>query len=396
MIWEMLIGGIVVCAFLSRDRVVGAVGAAQGQACPVAQKCLRQLRAEQPQPGRGDDGCAEAGRLLQRSLSRDLRPDAFGYPERHDRAGTAGAAAPARCARRQRRAISTQLPTARTVSSPSCPTGDRLWSRCFALPNGGSVATHEDCSEQRQLSRQLGVDQAVPGIGARQCTGMRGRQEHRGRSLHLRQPRVRTVLALFPRQHRRQARRRDFPPRDRRPASRRRTRPRSTRPMASIRNEFVVERGSETARSRLQPRGRARRQEPAGIPDRDVRRRHRPPVAVRGTREHQEIPRTGGRQHSGVADRRARQRRAIPARQPQRRDHPQPPARGRHRPDGCGHLQSAGSQADHRARRGRDQEARPAHRRTSDLHQGRAAAVPDAPHDGARRCRRAAISDQDP
>ena len=25
----------------------------------------------------------------------------------------------------------------------------------FALPNGGSVATHEDCSEQRKLSRQL-------------------------------------------------------------------------------------------------------------------------------------------------------------------------------------------------------------------------------------------------
>ena len=29
-------------------------------------------------------------------------------------------------------------------------------------------------------------------------------------------------------------------------------------------------------------------------------------------------------------------------------------------------------------------------------HQGRPAAVPDPPHDGARRCRRAAIPDQDP
>ena len=27
--------------------------------------------------------------------------------------------------------------------------------RYFALPNGGSVVTHEDCSEQRKLSRQL-------------------------------------------------------------------------------------------------------------------------------------------------------------------------------------------------------------------------------------------------
>ena len=38
----------------------------------------------------------------------------------------------------------------------------------------------------------------------------------------------------------------------------------------------------------------------------------------------------------------------------------------------------------------------PAHRRASDLDQGRPAAVPDPPHDRARRCRRAAISDQDP
>ena len=35
-------------------------------------------------------------------------------------------------------------------------------------------------------------------------------------------------------------------------------------------------------------------------------------------------------------------------------------------------------------------------RRTSDQHQGRVAAVPDPARHGARRCRRAAISDQDP
>ena len=98
-----------------------------------------------------------------------------------------------------------------------------------------------------------------------------------------------------------------------------------------FRNEFVVERGSREARSGHQPRDRAQREEPAGIPDRAVRRRHRPPVAVAGTGEHQEIPRTGGRQHSGLADRRARQRRPLSARQPQRRDHPQPPPRGCHR-----------------------------------------------------------------
>ena len=35
------------------------------------------------------------------------------------------------------------------------PDGRSILVRYFALPNGGSVTTHEDCSEQRKLSRQL-------------------------------------------------------------------------------------------------------------------------------------------------------------------------------------------------------------------------------------------------
>jgi diguanylate cyclase (GGDEF)-like protein/PAS domain S-box-containing protein len=35
------------------------------------------------------------------------------------------------------------------------PNGRSVLARSFALPNGGSVATHEDCTEQRTLSRQL-------------------------------------------------------------------------------------------------------------------------------------------------------------------------------------------------------------------------------------------------
>jgi len=35
------------------------------------------------------------------------------------------------------------------------PNGRSVLVRYFGLPNGGSVATHEDCSEQRKLSRQL-------------------------------------------------------------------------------------------------------------------------------------------------------------------------------------------------------------------------------------------------
>ena len=35
------------------------------------------------------------------------------------------------------------------------PDGRSVQVRYFVLPNGGSIATHEDCSEQRKLSRQL-------------------------------------------------------------------------------------------------------------------------------------------------------------------------------------------------------------------------------------------------
>jgi diguanylate cyclase (GGDEF)-like protein/PAS domain S-box-containing protein len=35
------------------------------------------------------------------------------------------------------------------------PSGQSVHVKYFSLPNGGSVATHEDCSEQRELSRQL-------------------------------------------------------------------------------------------------------------------------------------------------------------------------------------------------------------------------------------------------
>jgi PAS domain-containing protein len=35
------------------------------------------------------------------------------------------------------------------------PGGRSVISRVFRLPNGGAIVTHEDCTEQRQLSRQL-------------------------------------------------------------------------------------------------------------------------------------------------------------------------------------------------------------------------------------------------
>src|SRR5207248_6142285 len=35
------------------------------------------------------------------------------------------------------------------------PDGRSVLSKIFRLPNGGTIGTHEDCTEQRQLSRKL-------------------------------------------------------------------------------------------------------------------------------------------------------------------------------------------------------------------------------------------------
>ena len=84
-LWEVLIGGIVVCAFLAAIALWIHSALAPDQAFAVAPQRLHQLRPEQSQPGRGDDRRAEADRLLQRPLSRDLRPDALRCSTGHDR-----------------------------------------------------------------------------------------------------------------------------------------------------------------------------------------------------------------------------------------------------------------------------------------------------------------------
>ena len=138
-------------------------------------------------------------------------------------------------------------------------------------------------------------------------------------------------------------------------------------PEGHHRNEFVVERGSEKrvlASNRVIARNENNEPEFLIALFDDITDRRSLSRELENTKKFLElvvdnIP--------VVADRRARQRRPLSARQPQRRDDPQPPPRGRHRIDGRRYLQPARSQADHRARRGGDQEARPAHRGAPDL-----------------------------
>ena len=275
------------------------------------------------------------------------------------------------------------------------PDGRSILTKMFRLPNGGTIGTHEDCTEQRRLSRKLAsttqfLESVLDNVPV--CVAAKSIED--GRYIFVNRAFER--FSRFSRDHIvgkraeeifREETARSIAVADEAVLN---------APEGHNHSEYFVERGDETTRDLLQPRGRPQREQRAGVPDQPVRRRHRPAIAVARTGKHQEVPRARGRQHPGFADRRARQRRTLFARQPQRRDHPQSPPRGRDRSDCLRHLQSARSQADHRARRGGDQEARPAHRRTPDLHQGRAAAVPDPPHDRARRGRRAAIPDQDP
>ena len=66
----------------------------------------------------------------------------------------------ARCARCQRRRIlSRRRPTRRPRQR--APNGQSVHVKHFPLSNGGSITTHEDCSEQRSLSRELASAEAL-------------------------------------------------------------------------------------------------------------------------------------------------------------------------------------------------------------------------------------------
>ena len=173
-----------------RDRAVDPFLAAPDQASAAAAQCLRLLRHEQSQPGRGDDGCAAAHHLLQRPLSRDLRPGAVGSLGRHDRLRNPRAATQARGARRclRRRVLreggKPQRLDHRTAGRPGHP-GEIF--RAAERRLGGDASGRQRAAQAVAAAR---LDQAVPGNGAGQRAGLRGRQEHRGWPLHLRQQRL--------------------------------------------------------------------------------------------------------------------------------------------------------------------------------------------------------------
>jgi diguanylate cyclase (GGDEF)-like protein/PAS domain S-box-containing protein len=153
-LWEMLIGGIVVCSFVAAvalwvHSALRKVKRAQLRRNALVSSALNNLSQGVviTDPERRivfcNDRYLQIYGLARSDISRDMTgPELLELRRRRgmhdldveDFCKHAGAA----------EGLVTELPNGRSV----------LIKR-FVLPNGGSVATHEDCSEQRMLSRQL-------------------------------------------------------------------------------------------------------------------------------------------------------------------------------------------------------------------------------------------------
>ena len=263
------------------------------------------------------------------------------------------------------------------------PGGRSILVRYFPLPNGGSVATHEDCSEQRKLSRQLAstkqfLESVLDNVPV--CVAAKSIEDGR----YIFANRAFERFSRFSRDNI-VGKRADeiFSPRPRR-----RIEAADQAALNSadgqFRNEFVVERGSEKrvlASNRVIARNDKNQPEFLIALFDDVTDRRSLSEELENTKKFLELV-VDNIPVSLIVERVSDGRYLLANRSAET-------ILNRRREDATG-LTAAdifnpqGSQADHRARRGGDQEARPAHRRTSDQHQGRVAAVPDAPHDGAR------------
>ncbi len=155
MIWEVLIGGIVVCSFLAAVALwilsaLRKVKRSQLRRNAFVSSALNNLNqgVVMTDPQKRIVFCND--RYLEiYGLTRSDIPRNMTGPQLLE-------------LRRERgildlsvRGFLCNAPPRRKAYVPNCPTGASVLVKYFALPNGGSVATHEDCSEQRKLSRQL-------------------------------------------------------------------------------------------------------------------------------------------------------------------------------------------------------------------------------------------------
>ena len=154
LVWEVLIGAVVVCSFLAAvalwiHSALRKVKRAQLRRNAFVSSALNNLNqgVVMTAPGRRivfcNDRYLEMYGLARSDISRNMTG-----PELLE-------------LRRKRGVLDVSVEDfQKFADSPEglvteLPNGRSVLVRRFMLPNGGTVATHEDCSEQRMLSRQL-------------------------------------------------------------------------------------------------------------------------------------------------------------------------------------------------------------------------------------------------
>jgi diguanylate cyclase (GGDEF)-like protein/PAS domain S-box-containing protein len=154
MVWELLIGGIVVCAFLAAialwiHSALRRVKRAQLRRNAFISSALNNLSqgVVMTDPQRRivlcNDRYLEIYGLSRSDIPRDMTgPELLELRRRRGLLDVGDEDFRAKASTQE--GLVTELPGGRWVLA-----------RHFPLPNGGTVATHEDCTEQRKLSKQL-------------------------------------------------------------------------------------------------------------------------------------------------------------------------------------------------------------------------------------------------
>src|SRR6266849_3971366 len=154
MIWEMLIGGIVVCSFL-----VAVVLSVLSALRKVQRSQLRGNAFVRSALNNLSHGVVMTDQQKRIAFCNDRYLEIYGLTRSDIPRNMTG---PELLELRRNRGI-LDVSVADFYANAGAPEGlvtelpggRSILVKYFALPNGGSVATHEDCSEQRKLSRQL-------------------------------------------------------------------------------------------------------------------------------------------------------------------------------------------------------------------------------------------------
>jgi diguanylate cyclase (GGDEF)-like protein/PAS domain S-box-containing protein len=153
-VWEVLIGGIVICAFLASIAI-------------WVHSALRRVRHTQLR--RNVFISSALNNLSQGVIMTDRDNRVVFYNDRFlEIYGLTRAEIPRGCSgrdlielRRQRGKLDVSIEEyARRALEPEgyvteLPDGRSVLAKLFHLPNGGTIGVHEDCTEQRKLARQL-------------------------------------------------------------------------------------------------------------------------------------------------------------------------------------------------------------------------------------------------